>query len=97
MRALFSSVLAGLLLLPSTGVQAQSLALAAGAGSDGVVSGVVGAGGARGVPRVTMTSSEPNVTNEEFTVTIDFSEEVSGFRLGEIDVRTEVPLRRYVK
>ena len=37
--------------------------------------------------RVTITSSERDVTNEEFTVTIDFSEEVSGFRLGEIDVR----------
>ena len=86
MRALFSSVLAGLLLLPSTGARAQSLALAAGAGSDGLVSGVVGAGGPRGVPTVDMDSDASHPTNQTFTVTFDFSEDVTGFEIDDITV-----------
>ena len=87
MRALFSSVLAGLLLLPSTGVRAQTPGFAAGA-EDGRVAEGVRADNSRGVPRVTsMTSSEKDRTNETFTVTILFSEDIRGFMLGDIDVR----------
>ena len=84
MRALFSSVLAGLLFITATGVRAQVPRFAAGAGEGVMVSGEKGAGMARGVPRVTITSSETDVTNEEFTVTIRFSEDIRGFTLSDI-------------
>ena len=89
MRALFSSVLAGLLLLSATGVQAQSLALAAGAGSDGVVSGVVGAGGGPRGPEGDddLQRGRGSPTNETFTVTIRFTEDIRGFTLSDINVR----------
>ena len=84
MRALFSSVLAGLLLLSATGAGAQSLALATGVGSDAVVSGVVGAdaGGAR--PTVAMDAQVP--TNQTFTITFLFSEPVTGFDVDDLTV-----------
>ena len=50
MRALFSSVLAGLLFITATGVRAQVPRFAAGAGEGVMVSGEKGAGMARGVP-----------------------------------------------
>ena len=86
MRALFSSVLAGLLLLSATGVQAQSLALAVGAGSDGVVSGVVGAELGRGVPTLTMTTDAQKPISGTFTVEFHFSEDVTGLITADISV-----------
>ena len=87
MRALFSTVLAGLLFITATGLRAQVPRFAAGA-EDGRVAEGVRADNSRGVPRVTsMTSSEKDRTNETFTVTILFSEDIRGFMLGDIDVR----------
>ena len=87
MRALFSSVLAGLLLLSATGARAQVPGFGAGVGEGVMVSGATGAGMARGVPKITMDSSKRNVTNETFTVTISFSEDITGFKLSDIEVR----------
>ncbi len=87
MRALFSSVLAGLLLLSATGAMAQVPGIAAGVGEGVMVSGKTGAGVARGVPTVDMTTNAPRPTSEVFTVTFDFSENVTGFTTGDLDVR----------
>ena len=86
MRALFSSVLAGLLLISATGVRAQSLALAAGADSDVVVSGVVGAKPARVAATLSMDTDAEQPLNTTFTVNFRFSGPVTGFEIGDIDV-----------
>ena len=88
MRALFSSVLAGLLLLSATGVRAQTPGFGVGVGEGVMVSGAVRADHNRGVPTVTsMTSSaRDDVTNETFTVTIRFSEDVTGLSTSDISV-----------
>ena len=87
MRALFSSVLAGLLLLSATeAARAQVSALAGGAGEGVMASAATGAGVARGVPTVTMTTNVSTPTNTTFTVTFDFSEDVTGFTAGDLDV-----------
>ncbi len=65
MRALFSSVLAGLLLLSATGVQAQTPGFAVGAEDGGVV-GVVGADNGRTVPTVTIATNKTHPTNVTF-------------------------------
>ena len=84
MRALFSSVLAGLLLLSATGAQAQSLALATGAGSDAVGSEAAGADNGRVPPRVSMRSNKTHPTNMTFTVTFDFTQDVTGFDIHDV-------------
>ena len=86
MRALFSSVLAGLLLLSATGVRAQTPGFAAGGDEDLMASGKSGAGVVRGVPTVRMTTNAPRPTSEAFTVTFDFSEDVTGFTASDLDV-----------
>ena len=85
MRALFSSVLAGLLFISATGVRAQVPGFAAGAGSD-AGSGEVGVveGGAR--PTVDITASPTGTKIETFTVTFRFSQSVTDFEIGDITV-----------
>ena len=86
MRALFSSVLAGLLLLSATGARAQSLALAAGAGEGVMVSEALEADNGRTVPTVTMTSNKTHPTNVTFRVTFEFSVDVEDFVRGDIEI-----------
>ena len=88
-------VVAGVVLLPQTSAQAQQTSFEDGDG-EGVAS--VGAGrvdargprsvaGSRGVPRInSITSSATHPTNAEFTVTVEFSEGVTGFSIGDVDV-----------
>ena len=74
MRALFSSVLAGLLFITATGVRAQVPRFAAGAGEDLMASGATRAERARGAPRVTMDlQTWDSRRTLEFTVTIRFT------------------------
>ncbi len=85
MRALFSSVLAGLLLLSATGVRAQVPGFAGGVG-DGRVAGDARAERARAVPTLTMYTDTSQPLNEKFTVNFRFSEDVTDFEIDDITV-----------
>ena len=85
MRALFSSVLAGLLLLSATGVRAQVPGFAGGVG-DGRVAGDARAERARAVPTLTMYTDTSQPLNETFTVNFRFSEDVTDFEIDDITV-----------
>ena len=86
MRALFSSVLAGLLFVSATGVGAQARAFGVGLGDGGVVSGVVGAEPARVAATLSMDTDAKQPLNTTFTVNFRFSGPVTGFEIGDIDV-----------
>ena len=86
MRALFSSVLAGLLFVSATGVGAQARAFGVGVGDGGVVSGVVGAEPARVAATLSMDTDAKQPLNTTFTVNFRFSGPVTGFEIGDIDV-----------
>ena len=92
MRAWMPWVVAGVVLLPQTGVQAQQAPFEDGGGERavGVEGGsdgnVAGRGGVRGVPTVTMTSNMSHPTNEVFRITFVFSEDVTGFNTGDVDI-----------
>ena len=80
MRALFSSVLAGLLLLPSTGARAQVPGFAVGGDEDLMVSGAVRAEPARVAATLSMDTDAEQPLNAEFTVNFRFSQDRDGLR-----------------
>ena len=81
MRALTCWALASLLLLPAAGTRAQMPTMPTG-------SVEVPAAADRGplVPTVTLDSRSDHPTNDEFTVTVTFSENVTGLHISEIAV-----------
>ena len=86
MRALFSSVLAGLLFLSATGVRAQAPGLAGGEGEGVMVAGAVPMERAGAVPTLTMDTDPSQPLNDEFTVNFRFSENVTDFGIDDITV-----------
>ncbi len=88
-------VVAGVVLLPQTSAQAQQTSFEGGDG-EGVASvgeGRVDARGprsvavSRGVPRITSITTDADLpTNDEFTITVEFSEDVEDFSLSDVDV-----------
>ena len=88
-------VVAGVVLLPQTSAQAQQTSFEGGDG-EGVASvgeGRVDARGpravvrSRGVPTVTDITTDADLpTNDEFTITVEFSEDVTGFAIGDVVV-----------
>ncbi|MCY3677728.1 MAG: fibronectin type III domain-containing protein [Gemmatimonadetes bacterium] len=86
-------VVAGVVLLSPTGVQAQQAPIEDGGGEametaeGGRGGNVAERGGSAGVPRITsITTDEDLPANDEFTVTVVFSEAVDGFRGNDIEV-----------
>lgn len=94
MRAWMPWVVAGVVLLPPTSAQAQQAPFEDGGGErvvgaeGGRDGNVAGRAGSAGVPRVTdITADEDDLpANGEFTVTVEFSEAVDGFRSNDIEV-----------
>ena len=93
MRAWMPWVVAGVVLLPQTSVHAQQAPFEDGDGERvasaerGRDGNVAGRGGSAGVPRVTnITSNATHPTNDEFTVTVQFSEHVNDFSLTDVTV-----------
>ena len=86
MRALFSSVLAGLLFITATGLRAQVPGFAAGAGDGVMVAGAVPMERAGAVPTLTMDTDPSQPLNDEFTVNFRFSENVTDFGIDDITV-----------
>jgi len=93
MRAWMPWVVAGVVLLPQTSVQAQQTPFEDGGGErvasveGGRDGNVAERGGSAGVPRITsITTDEDLPANDEFTVTVVFSEAVDGFRGNDIEV-----------
>lgn len=93
MRAWMPWVVAGVVLLLPTGVHAQQAPLEDGGGErvaseeGGGDGNVAGRAGSAGVPRVTDITTDADLpTNDEFTITVEFSEAVSGFAINDIEV-----------
>ena len=85
-------VVAGVVLLSPTGAEAQRTPFEDGVGervtsAEGGRGGTVaGRPGFSGVPRVTISTTEDLPANRRFTVTVRFSEDVTGFGLNDVDV-----------
>ena len=88
-------VVAGVVLLPQTSAQAQQTSFEDGDGERvaSVGEGRVDARGpravavSRGVPRITSITTDADLpTNDEFTITVAFSEDVEDFSLSDVDV-----------
>ena len=92
MRAWMPWVAAGVVLLPQTSVHAQQAPFEDGDGKRAVgVEGVwLDTRGSRhaaaAVPRATITSTAPRPTKDELTIRIEFSENVTDFILGDIEL-----------
>ncbi len=93
MRAWMPWVVVGVVLLSPTGADAQRTPFEDGVGertasAEGGRGGTVaGRPGPRGTPRVEGITTEADLpTNDEFTVTVEFSENVDDFSLSDVDV-----------